>query len=61
MTSVIVKVALATVLTLASLAGLFGLSGMIIFADVKAPQPSSIVENAAARGGEPLTIIGPNR
>lgn len=59
MTSVIVKVALATALTLASVLGLIGLSGMIIFADVKAPQPASVVSNATGGGGEPLTITGP--
>jgi hypothetical protein len=60
MTSVLAKVALAAVLTLASAVGLVGLSGLIIFADIKAPEPASIVDNPNAGSGRPLAITGPN-
>jgi hypothetical protein len=41
MTSLIAKFVLAAALAVASGAGLIGLSGMIIFADLKAPQPTA--------------------
>jgi hypothetical protein len=53
------KVALAAVLTVASAAGLMGLSGLIIFADLKTPTPASVVD-AKAPGSQPLAITGPN-
>ncbi len=62
MTSVLAKVALAAALTVASVVGLVGLSGMIIFADLKQPAPASVVTNGASGGGagQTLTITGPN-
>lgn len=60
MATLFAKVALAAVLTVASAAGLVGLSGLIIFADLKAPTPASVVDTKVG-GGEPLTITGPNR
>ena len=61
MTSVLAKVALAAGLTVASVVGLVGLSGMIIFADLKQPQPASAVTTGATGGsGQALTITGPN-
>jgi hypothetical protein len=61
MTSVLAKLALAAALTAASV-GLVGLSGMIIFADLKQPEPASVVTNDATGGstGRTLTITGPN-
>lgn len=60
MTSVLAKVALAALLTLASVAGLVTLSGLIIFADVKAPDASAIANNQnLGSGSKPLTITGP--
>ena len=43
MTSLIVKFVLVTALTVASGVGLIGLSGLIIFADLKTPQSASVV------------------
>jgi hypothetical protein len=61
MTSVLAKVALAAALTVASVVGLVGLSGMIIFADLKRPEPASVVGNGGGTTtGQTLTIIGPN-
>jgi DNA/RNA endonuclease YhcR with UshA esterase domain len=61
MTSVLAKVALAAALTVASIVGLVGLSGMIIFADLKTPEPASVVDNGSSGGaGQSLTITGPN-
>lgn len=62
MTSVLAKVALATALTVVSVVGLVGLSGMIIFADLKQPQPASVLSNGATGGssGQTLTITGPH-
>ena len=62
MTSVLAKVALAAGLTVASVVGLVGLSGMIIFADLKQPEPASVITNGAMGGGsgQALTITGPN-
>ena len=60
MATLFAKVALAAVLTVASAAGLVGLSGLIIFADLKTPTPASVVDTKAV-GREPLTITGPIR
>lgn len=61
MTSVLAKVALAAALTVVSVVGLVGLSGMIIFADLKQPQPASVLNGATGSGsGQTLTITGPN-
>ena len=60
MTSVLAKVALVAVLTMASALGLVGLSGFIIFADLKAPEPAAVVDNPNLGSGRPLTITGPN-
>jgi hypothetical protein len=60
MATLFAKVALAAVLTVASAAGLMGLSGLIIFADLKTPTPASVVDTKAT-GSQPLTITGPNR
>lgn len=60
MTSVLAKVALAAALTVASIVGLVGLSGMIIFADLKTPEPASVVDNGSGGAGQSLTITGPN-
>jgi hypothetical protein len=61
MTSLIVKFALVIALAMASGAGLIGLSGMIIFADVKAPQPASVVQTqplSSGSGSQSLTFTG---
>ena len=61
MTSVLAKVALAAGLTVAAVVGLVGLSGMIIFADLKQPQPASLTNGATGAGsGQTLTLTGPN-
>jgi hypothetical protein len=61
MTSVLAKVALAAALTVASVVGLVGLSGLIIFADLKQAEPASVVGNGSVGGsGQTLTITGPN-
>ncbi len=60
MATLLAKVALAAVLTVASAAGLMGLSGLIIFADLKAPAPPSVIDTKAT-GSQPLAITGPNR
>ena len=60
MTSILAKVALAAVLTLASALGLFGLSGFIIFADLSVPEPAAVVDNPTANSSRPLAITGPN-
>ena len=57
MTSLMAKVALVVVLTMASAAGLVGLSGLIIFADLKAPTPASVVNTPST---QPLAITGPH-
>ena len=46
MASALAKVAFLTVLTVAAAAALIGLSGMIIFADISAPQPTAIAAEA---------------
>jgi hypothetical protein len=60
MTSVLAKVALAAALTVASVVGLVGLSGLIIFADLKQHEPASVVDRGAAGAAQTLTITGPN-
>jgi ABC-type transport system involved in cytochrome bd biosynthesis fused ATPase/permease subunit len=59
MATLLAKVALAAVLTVASAAGLMGLSGLIIFADLKAPTPAPVIDTKSA-GSQPLAITGPN-
>ena len=65
MTSLLMKVALAAALTLASVAGLVGISGLIIFADVGQPEPSAIVQTAptapTASAATALKVMGPNQ
>jgi ABC-type transport system involved in cytochrome bd biosynthesis fused ATPase/permease subunit len=46
MASVLARAALLTVLTIAAAAALMGLSGMIIFADISAPRPTTIAAEA---------------
>jgi hypothetical protein len=55
MTSLIVKFALATALAVASGAGLIGLSGMIIFADLKAP---TLQTQPLSSGAQSLPFTG---
>ena len=59
MATLFAKVALAAVLTVASALGLMGLSGLIIFADLKTPTPASVVDTNT-NGGQPRAITGPN-
>lgn len=62
MTSLFLKVALAGALTVASVLGLAGISGLIIFADVKTPEPVAVVEKATPSGSAGTqTFSGPNR
>ena len=62
MTSAFAKLALATALTVVSALGLLGLSGMIIFADLKAPQPATLASDALSSGSStPATLTGPGR
>jgi hypothetical protein len=60
MTSLIAKFVLAAALAVASGAGLIGLSGMIIFADLKAPQPtaSMLQTQPLSSGTQPLSFTG---
>jgi hypothetical protein len=51
MTSLIAKFALAAALAVASGAGLIGLSGMIIFADLKTPQATSVLQTQPLSSG----------
>ena len=51
MTTLIVKFALAAALALASGAGLIGLSGMIIFADLQAPKAPSVLQTQPLSSG----------
>ena len=60
MTSLLAKVALAAILTAASAFGLVGLSGLIIFADLKAPTAASVAGSTNPGSVKPLTITGPN-
>lgn len=60
MASLLLKVALAAALTVASVLGLIGISGLIIFADVKTPEPSALVQDQVrSNGAKPLTFSGP--
>ncbi len=61
MTSVFVKVALATALAAVSGLGLIGLSGMIIFADLKAPQPAALASGALSGSNVPVSLTGAGR
>jgi hypothetical protein len=61
MTSLLAKVALAAALTVASALGLIGISGLIIFADVKVPEPAAVAQERLGGAGQPLTFTGPNR
>ena len=61
MTSAFAKVALATAITLVSALGLIGLSGMIIFADLKVPQPATLASDALSGSGTPATLTGTGR
>lgn len=63
MTSLLAKVAVAAALTVATIAGLIGISGSIIFADVRAPERASIVQEQNLGGGasKPLTFNGPRQ
>ena len=61
MTSLLAKVALAAALTVASALGLVGISGLIIFADVKVPEPAAVAQEQLGAVGKPLTITGPNQ
>jgi hypothetical protein len=60
MTSLLMKVALAAALTLASVLGLVGISGLIIFADLKSPEPAAVVQGqfvpSAAIGSRTFTV-----
>jgi hypothetical protein len=59
MISLIAKFVLAAALTVASAAGLIGLSGLIIFADLKAPSPASVLQpQAVSSGTQPLPFTG---
>ena len=60
MTSLLMKVALAAALTVASVLGLVGISGLIIFADLKAPESATVVQgqsspSAAVTGSRTFT------
>ena len=60
MTSVLLKVALATALTVATIAGLVGISGSIIFADLRAPDRAVTTEDNVSTGAaKPLGVMGP--
>ena len=66
MTSLLIKVALAGALTLASVLGLVGISGLIIFADVKPPEASApmaavVQSQTPASPSGALNFAGPNK
>jgi len=61
MTSLLAKVALAAALTVASALGLVGISGLIIFADVKVPEAATVAQEQLGAAGKPLTFVGSNR
>lgn len=61
MTSVFAKAALATTLAAVSALGLIGLSGMIIFAGLKAPQPAALASDALSGSSTPASLTGPGR
>lgn len=58
MTTLIAKFILAAALAVASGVGLIGLSGLIIFADLKAPQPASMVQTQPLSSGTQLPFTG---
>jgi len=58
MASAFAKAAFVTVLTVAAAAALMGLSGMIIFADISAPQPAAMAAEALPT---PPTLSGVSR
>jgi hypothetical protein len=60
MTSLLLKVALAAGLTIASVVGLIAISGSIIFADLKT-DPASIVQDSASGPAQPPIFSGPSR
>lgn len=59
MTSLLLKVALAAVLTLASGVGLIAISGSIIFADINRPDPAALVQDQISNAAKPMTFSGP--
>lgn len=59
MTSLLLKVMLAAVLTIASVVGLVAISGSIIFADINAPNPTAIAQDKISGGSKPMTLTGP--
>jgi hypothetical protein len=61
MTSVFVKIALATALAAATAIALIGLSGMIIFADLNAPQPTALARDALSGSTAPAALTGAGR
>lgn len=61
MTSLFAKVALALALTVGTVIALVGISGLIIFADVDRPDPSSIAREQTLIGAPSQTFAGPNR
>ncbi|MCE9523012.1 MAG: hypothetical protein K8S25_11360 [Alphaproteobacteria bacterium] len=64
MTSFLMRMALAGLLTVASVLGLVGISGLIIFADVQRPQPAAIVQSQSpgpSVDSGALTFSGPNQ
>lgn len=58
MTTLIAKFILAAALAVASGVGLIGLSGLIIFADLKAPQPASMLQTQPLSSGTQLPFTG---
>jgi hypothetical protein len=59
MTSLIAKFVLAVALTVASGLGFIGLSGLIIFADLKTPQPASVLQTQPlSSGAQSLPFTG---
>jgi hypothetical protein len=61
MTSLLMKVALAAVLTIVSGLGLIAVSGSIIFADIDRPDPAALVQDAVSSGTKPMSFTGPTR
>jgi hypothetical protein len=59
--NVLARVAVLTVLALAAAFSLIGLSGMIIFADIKAPQPAELASEAIASQAAPSVLTGGGR
>ncbi len=58
MTTLIAKFILAAALAVASGVGLIGLSGLIIFADLKAPEPASMLQTQPLSSGTQLPFTG---